>query len=111
MNLSRTDEKDFYKRHTDNVTTKVYTITFKFPEESEFIQEAHDWYLTAALEKADNVPKDRHLLTRELLLQFRGAIREAYQHQLDFSMKRQYNHPNCRNTIQAIRNYIERIRK
>lgn len=49
----------------------------------EFPLYDYDWYLIVALEKADKVSMDRHLLTRELLLNYRNAIREGYNHQLD----------------------------
>lgn len=104
-------ETDFYIRTKEELMSKEAKITFKHPTPSEFPQYDYDWYLTVALEKANKITVDRHLLTRELLLGYRWAIREGYQHQLDPSLKRQYDYPNNRNTIQGIQGYIDRIKK
>ena len=64
-----------------------------------------------ALEKADKVSMDRHLLTRELLLNYRNAIREGYNHQLDPALDGRFSYPRNKNTIQGIKSYIERIFK
>jgi len=104
-------ETDFYIRTKEELMAKVAKITFKHPTPSEFPQHEYDWYLTVALEKADKVSVDRHLLTRDLLLNYRWAIREGYNHQLDPSLKNRFDYPNNRNSIKGIQGYIDRIKK
>ena len=104
-------EKDFYSSSGYDFELKNETITFNYPEKSVFVRSDYDWYLVVALEKADQVKNDRHLLTRELLLSYRWAIREGYNHQLDSALKKRYDFPRNRNTIKGIRGYIERIEK
>lgn len=111
MDRTSTVDKDFYKKHTDDILTGESIITFKHPEPSEFAQLKYDWYILVALEKADQVVQDRHLLTKSLLLQYRWAIREAYQHQLDPTMTSAWSHPRNRNTIKGIQSYIDNIKK
>lgn len=104
-------ETDFYIRTRESIIAKEAKITFKHPAPSEFPQQEYDWYLTVALEKADKVSGDRHLLTRELLLSYRWAIREGYNHQLDPSLKNRFDYPSNRNSIKGIQGYIDRIKK
>ena len=106
-----THETDFYIRTMELITSKVAKVIFKHPTPSEFLQQEYDWYLTVALEKADKVSADRNLLSRELLLGYRWAIREGYQHQLDPNLKHRFDYPNNRNTIKGIQGYIDRIKK
>lgn len=104
-------ETDFYIRTRESIAAKVAKVIFKHPTQSGFPQHEYDWYLTVALEKADKVSADRHLLTRELLLSYRWAIREGYNHQLDPSLKNRFDYPNNRNTIKGIQGYIDRIKR
>ena len=104
-------ENEVYKRERKVEYSLEETITFKFPTESVFEKREYDWYITVALEKVDKVTVDRHLLTAELILSYRWAIREGYNHQLDSALKRQYDYPRNGNTIKGIQGYIDRIRK
>ncbi len=105
------NETDFYKLERKEQFGKEMLITFKFPGMSTFEKHDYDWYITVALEKADQVRADRHLLTRDLLLQYRWAIREGYQHQLDPNLNKQFAYPRNKNTVQGIEGYIALISK
>ena len=104
-------DNDVYKREREANFTLKETITFKRPSPTVYEKEDYDWYMAVALEKADKVAKDRHLLTAELLLGYRWAIREGYNHRLDPALQRQYDHPRNQNTIKGIQGYIDRIKK
>ncbi|AQW96143.1 hypothetical protein [Elizabethkingia anophelis] len=105
-------DKDFYTRKWNPLEKDSGKVVFKYPIVSEeFPLYDYDWYLIVALEKADKVSTDRHLLTRELLLNYRNAIREGYNHQLDSALDGRFSYPRNKNTIQGIKSYIERIFK
>jgi len=104
-------ENDVYKRERKVEFTLEETITFKNPELRIYKQYEYDWYMSVALEKSDKVKLDRHLLTSDLLISYRMAIREGYQHALDPNLQSKYDEPRNRNTVQGIKNYIERINK
>lgn len=103
-------ENDVYKREGEERFGFPETVTFKLPTPTTFTLESYDWYLIVALEKSDKVTVDRHLLTRELLLQYRWAIREGFNHQLDGNMRNKYDYPRNQNTIAGIQGYIEKIK-
>lgn len=106
---NRITENDFVKREFIGFTGNEI-INFKhIPKVYE--KSDYDWYIVVAIEKADKLKTDRHLLTSELLLKYRWAIREGYQHQLDSSLKNRYDYPRNQNTIKGILGYIERIKK
>lgn len=108
--LTRT-EKDFYTIQYDSFPCIEGTITFHYPDSTEFTKHEYDWYIIVALAKADKVKTDRHLLTRELILEYRWAIREGYQHGLDPNLKSKFDHRRNQNTIKGIQGYIDRITK
>jgi len=107
MNLIK--ENDVYKRESKERFTHVETITFKIPECRVYEKAEYDWYIIVALEKSDLVKEDRHLLTGSLIIQYRNAIREAYNHELDSAIKNSYDYPRNRNTVKGIQDYIKRI--
>ena len=51
------------------------------------------------------------MLTAELILGYRWAIRESYNHQLDSALRNQYDYPRNQNTVKGIQGYIDRIQK
>lgn len=102
-------ENDVYKRERAKQYTNEETITFFLPEPRVYKKPAYDWYMTVALEKVDKVTSDRHLLTGELIIQYRNAIREGYNHSLDPNLQRDYDQPRNRNTVAGIKAYIKRI--
>ena len=106
-------EKDFFVRTWKLPFSKEEEITFKYPasEPSTFTKHESDWYILVALEKADKVKIDRHLLTKALILRYRWAIREGYNHQLDPALKNRYDYPRNQNTIKGIEGYIARIER
>ena len=104
-------ENDVYKREREVEFTLKETITFKMPEFKTYEKPEYDWYMQVALEKSDQVKEDRHLLTADLLLGYRWAIREGYNHMLDPALRNQYDYPRNRNTIKDIQGYIDRIKK
>jgi len=107
-------ENDVYKCESEEQYSKEETITFKQfskPELQVFKQHDYDWYMTIALEKSDKVKDERHLLTADLLILYRYAIREGYNHQLDPNLRNRYDEPRNRNTVQGIKNYIAKIQK
>lgn len=103
-------ENDVYKRESDKMFSRTETITFKQPETKVFEKADYDWYIIVALEKSDLVKVDRHLLTSELLLEYRWAIREAHNHLLDHAMVKEVSHPRNKNTVAGIKGYIEKIK-
>ncbi len=104
-------ENDVYKREREVEFTLKETITFKLPEPKVYQKHESDWYIQIALEKSDLVKEDRHLLTYDLLVSYRWAIREGYNHQLDKSLTQPYGYPQNRNTVKGIQGYIDRIKK
>lgn len=102
-------ENDVYKREREVEYTLKETITFKQPEPKVYQKPEYDWYIQVALEKSDLVKEDRHLLTYNLLMAYRNAIREGYNHMLDVNLKREYDYPRNRNTIKGIQDYIKNI--
>lgn len=104
-------ENEVYKRERKTQFTLEETITLKQPEPQVYEKRDYDWYMTVALEKVDKVSQDRHLLTAELILEYRWAIREGYNHQLDSALQNQYDYPRNQNTVKGIRGYIDRIKK
>jgi hypothetical protein len=104
-------ENEVYKRERETRFTLVEKITFKLPEEKIYEKADYDWYMTVALEKVDKVTENRHLLTGDLIIAYRNAIREGYQHGLDPHLHGSYDHPRNRNTINGIKKYIEKIFK
>lgn len=103
-------EKDFYTKTWDRITGEG-VIVFRNPKPMEYKKHSYDWYIVVALEKADKVVKDRHLLTGELLLKYRWAIREGFNHVLDPHLRNPFDHPRNRNTIEGIQSYIKKIEK
>jgi hypothetical protein len=104
-------ENEVYKREREKEFTNKETITLKQPEPVVYEKAEYDWYMTVALEKVDKVTKDRHLLTAELILGYRWAIREGYNHQLDTALRNQYDYPRNQNTAKGIQGYVDRIKK
>jgi plasmid maintenance system antidote protein VapI len=104
-------ENEVYKREREKEFTLKETITLKQPTPIIYEKSEYDWYMTVALEKVDKVTQDRHLLTSELILRYRWAIREGYNHELDHNLKNKYDYPRNQNTVRGIQIYIERIEK
>lgn len=104
-------ENDVYKREREVEFTNKETITLKQPTPVIYTKHEYDWYMTVALEKVDKVTQDRHLLTAELILGYRWAIREGYGHGLDSSLRNQYDYPRNQNTVKGIQGYVDRIKK
>lgn len=104
-------ENEVYKRERVVQFTNNETITFKQPEPKVYNKHESDWYMQVALEKVDKVTQERHLLTAELILGYRWAIREGYNHQLDSALRNQYDYPRNQNTVKGIQGYINRIKK
>lgn len=102
-------ENDVYKREARSRFSAFEIITFKKPNTIVYNKEDYDWYMTVALEKSDFVTENRDELTSELIINYRNAIREAYQKQIDKSLNSLYTHPKNRNTISGILSYINRI--
>lgn len=104
-------ENEVYKREREVEFTNKETITLKQPKPVVYHKAEYDWYMTVALEKVDKVTQDRHLLTAELILGYRWAIREGYNHQLDAALRNQYDYPRNQNTVKGIQGYVDRIKK
>ena len=104
-------ENEVYKREREVEYTLKETITFKQPQPVVYQQEANDWYMTVALSKTDKITQDRHLLTYDLIINYRWAIREGFNHLLDPALKSRFDHPRNQNTVKGIQRYIERIQK
>lgn len=104
-------ENEVYKREREVEFTNKETITLKQPNPVVYEKAEYDWYMTVALEKVDKVTQDRHLITSELILGYRWAIREGYNHQLDTALRNQYDYPRNQNTVKGIQGYVDRIKK
>lgn len=104
-------DNDVYKREREVQFTNKETITLKQPEPVTYEKHEYDWYMTVALEKVDKVTEDRHLLTSELILRYRWAIREGFNHMLDSALRNRYDYPRNRNTVKGIQGYVKRIEK
>ena len=104
-------ENEVYKREREVEFTNKETITLKQPKPVVYEKAEYDWYMTVALEKVDKVTQDRHLLTADLILGYRWAIREGYNHQLDTALRNQYDYPRNQNTVKGIQGYVDRIKK
>ena len=104
-------ENEVYKREREVEFTNKETITLKQPKPVVYEKSEYDWYMTVALEKVGKVTQDRHLLTSDLILGYRWAIREGYNHQLDTALRNQYDYPRNQNTVKGIQGYIDRIKK
>lgn len=104
-------ENEVYKREREVEFTNKETITLKQPKPVVYEKAEYDWYMTVALEKVDKVTQDRHLLTADLILGYRWAIREGYNHQLDTTLRNQYDYPRNQNTVKGIQGYVDRIKK
>jgi len=102
-------ENEVYKRERKTQFTLEETITLKIPVPVVYEKPEYDWYMTVALEKVDKVTQDRHLLTSELILSYRWAIREGYNHDLDPALRNRYDYPRNRNTVEGIRAYVKLI--
>ncbi|WP_394749502.1 hypothetical protein [Spongiimicrobium salis] len=98
-------ETDFYKR----IQYWNGTAKYIFPDGKVYEKYRSDWYFAVAVEKANKVKEDRHLLTYDLIVRYRHAIREGFGHQLDPNLRNEYDHPRNRNTIKGIRGYIDKI--
>ena len=101
-------ENDVYKVERKEEYSLEEKVTFKKPVERVYEKKAYDWYMVVALEKSDKVTVDRHLLTAELLIGYRNAIREGFNHGLDPALIRPYDYPRNRNTVKGIKSYIKR---
>lgn len=110
MELGFERKYDFCIRRSENRFTGEETITF-LHDNKTYPKYKQDWYMIVAIEKADKVKTNRHLLTGKLLIAYRHAIREAYNHDLDKSMHQQWAHPSNQNTIAGIQGFIDRINK
>jgi hypothetical protein len=69
----------------------------------------NDWYIAVAVAKLDRIRENRHRITPDLLLRYRSAIREAYNHMLDDAIRNPYDEPRNRNTVEGVEGYIKRI--
>lgn len=109
MELGYEIRNDFCIRKTENRIKGNETISFILDNK---VYEKHrvDWYMDVAISKADKVKKDRHLLTGKLIIAYRHAIREAYNHNLDKSLYQRWAHPSNKNTIKGIQDFIDRIK-
>lgn len=104
-------ETDFYTREWNPLKPdEGQKITFKYLPKV-YVAHYYDWYMIVALEKAEKITTDRHLLTSELILSYRWAIREGYNHELDSALKNRWDYPRNQNTIKGLQRYIERIKK
>ena len=104
-------ENSIYKREREKPFTNAEKITFFQPEERVYEKAEYDWYMTVALEKVDKVigGSDDHLLTAEVIISYRNAIREGYNHNLDHSLKSSCSYPSNRNTVKGIISYTKRM--
>ena len=103
-------ERDFYIQSWESFGAKESKIQFTY-EPKEFVVADYDWYIIVALEKVDKVTVNREQLTSSLLMAYRWAIREGYNHQLDRNLQNRYDYPRNRNTIEGIKNYIKLIER
>ncbi|STD53057.1 hypothetical protein [Empedobacter falsenii] len=101
-------ETYFYKRTWNPLNLKEEGLLIFKMDNVEFKVHDYDWYIIVALEKAEKVTSDREQLTSKLLLEYRWAIREGYQHELDKNLKNRFDYPRNKNTIEGIKSYIKK---
>lgn len=113
MSLPTSRDYDFCTREWSWDKRGEETITFKHGEHTELVYEKadYDWYIIVAIEKCDKIKEDRHLITRELILKYRWAIREGFNHMLDPNLKNRFDYPRNRNTVKGVKSYVELIQK
>lgn len=70
-----------------------------------------DWYVAIALEKLKLITSGTELINYSLVMSYRWAIREGYNHQLDSALQNPYDRPRHRNTIIGVLSYIKRIER
>ena len=104
-------ENEVYKIEREFEYSLKEKITFKQPTPKFYQKHEYDWYMTVALEKTDKITEDRHLLTYELIVAYRWAIREGYNHELDKTLRKPYDYPRNRNTVRGVQMYVDRITK
>ena len=119
--LPHEEGKEVLIQHDYDFASTVYYKGANFPvfflkDDSGAFTRIHapghqDWYMIVAISKLNNITADRHLITPELVLHYRWAIREGYNHQLDPRLRNAYDNPNNRNTIAGVKGYIEKILK
>lgn len=110
MELGFERKYDFCIRRSENRRKKEETITFLI-DNKVYQKLEYDWYMIVAIEKADKVEKDRHLLTGKLIIAYKHAIRVAYNHNLDESLAQKWWHPSNKDTISGIQGYIDSIKQ
>jgi hypothetical protein len=77
----------------------------------EFNSGYKDWYIQVAIEKLLKIKEQTQLINDALILRYRWAIREGYNHQLDSALLNAYDYPRNQNTIKGVESYIKRIQK
>ena len=91
-------------RYYDNA---LVVVCFVKDEKGNFVEREFGWYLDIAIQKLDAIQEDRHLITLSLIMQYAGAIRQAYQRDI---IKSSYGKPRNKNTIRAVKAYIEKMK-
>lgn len=102
---------DFYSTvyYSDNHAEPVFYLKNNSSGEFERLSYGRS-YMAVALEKLQKLPpEERAQIDKELVNNFWWAIREGFNHMLDPNLRREYDTPRIKNTIKAVRSYIDRI--
>lgn len=105
------DKKGFCTIIWNNYPFITASIVFHYPKDDVYILHNYDQYMRTAIEKAEKVKEDPHLITSSLMYGYRWAIREGYNHMLDPHLRDKYDQPRNRNTIKGIEGYVAKINK
>ena len=104
---------DFYSTvyYTDNHSEPVFYLKNNSTGEFERLSYGRS-YMVVALGKLHKLsPEEKAQIDKDLVNNFWWAIREGYNHMLDPNLKREYDTPRIKNTINAVRLYIDKIVK
>lgn len=104
---------DFYSTvyYTDNHSEPVFYLKNNSTGEFERLSYGRS-YMVVALEKLQKLsPEEKAQIDKELVNNFWWAIREGYNHMLDPNLRREYDTPRIKNTLNAVRLYIDKIVK
>lgn len=103
------EKEDFFHRTQYTNGTSKYEFKNEKGETKTYEADGWDWYIHVAIEKCKKLKEDRDQLTFELIMAYRSAIREAYQHDLDPAVRCKWDHPRNRNNIKGIKSFIQKI--
>lgn len=104
-------DSDFYSSVIllDSRLNRIYFLRDVQGNFEEYKTHHSDWYITVAIEKLSKITTGRHRINSALVIEYRNAVREGYNHQLDTNLRNPYDYPRNKNTVEGVIAYIARI--